>query len=361
MPIYKTSYTNNLKYNDFMRYIFHVDCDAFYASCEELRNPKLKKLPLAVGGLSNKSIITTANYKARTFGIHSAMPVFMAKTLYPNLILIPVDHKYYREKSREVFAIVKTFSKVMEQVSVDEAYLVVDTDNPQRLAHIVQDKVQRQTGISISVGISYNKFLAKLASDWKKPHGITQINKEDLDKMLPDISIDKVHGIGRKTSQKLNKIGVSKVGDLLKLDEEYLTDNFGKQGTYIYHVIRGVDDRKVNPSRKRKSIGKERTFRKNTNDINLLYSYLKNLSELIEDEMNIKDIQGKTVNIKIKDERFKTHTKAITLQEPIYTAIDIYNESVGLLNEVYKGEYLRLIGISISNLSKRDLNQLSFL
>ena len=179
--------------------------------------------------------------------------------------------------------------------------------------------------------------------------------------MLPDISIDKVHGIGRKTSQKLNKIGVSKVGDLLKLDEEYLTDNFGKQGTYIYHVIRGVDDRKVNPSRKRKSIGKERTFSKNTNDINLLYSYLKNLSELVEDEMNIKDIQGKTVNIKIKDERFKTHTKAITLQEPISMAIDIYNESVGLLNEVYKGEYLRLIGISISNLSKRDLNQLSFL
>ena len=126
-------------------------------------------------------------------------------------------------------------------------------------------------------------------------------------------------------------------------------------------MIRGVDERKVIPSRKRKSIGKERTFSKNTNDINLLYSYLKNLSELIEDEMNIKDIQGKTVNIKIKDERFKTHTKAITLQEPIYRAIDIYNESVGLLNEVYKGEYLRLIGISISNLSKRDLNQLSFL
>lgn len=344
-----------------MRYIFHVDCDAFYASCEELRNPKLKNLPLAVGGLSNKSIITTANYKARTFGIHSAMPVFMAKTLCPNLVLIPVDHKYYREKSREVFTIVKSFSKVMEQVSVDEAYLIVDTDKPQSIAHLLQDKVYRQTGISISVGISYNKFLAKLASDWKKPHGITQINKEDLDKMLPDISIDKVHGIGRKTSQKLNKIGISKVGDLLKLDEEYLTDNFGKQGTYIYYVIRGVDDRKVNPNRKRKSIGKERTFSKNTNDINLLYSYLKNLSELIEDDMNIKDIQGKTINIKIKDEKFKTHTKAITLQEPIYTAIDIYNESVGLLNEVYKGEYLRLIGISISNLSKRDLNQLSFL
>lgn len=344
-----------------MTYIFHVDCDAFYASCEELRNPKLKNLPLAVGGLSNKSIITTANYKARAYGLHSAMPVFMAKNLCPGLILVPVDHKYYREKSSEVFAIVKSFARVFEQVSVDEAYLLVDAENPVDLAHKLQDDVYKKTGISISVGISYNKFLAKLASDWKKPHGITQIKKEDLNEILPGISINKVHGIGKKTSQKLNKIGISKVEDLLKLDESYLVDNFGKQGSYIYWVIRGVDDRKVNPSRKRKSIGKERTFRQNTRDINLLYSYLKNLAELIEDGMEIKEIQAKTVNIKMKNESFKTHTRAVTLQEPIFKADDIYREAKSLLDEAYKGEYLRLIGISLSNLSKKDLNQLTFL
>lgn len=344
-----------------MKYIFHVDCDAFYASCEELRNPKLKNVPLAVGGLSNKSILTTANYKARSYGLHSAMPVFMAKNLCPNLILVPVDHKYYRQKSCEVFAIVENFAILMEQVSIDEAYLVVETDKPVVLAQNLQDTIYKDTGISVSIGISYNKFLAKLASDWKKPHGITEITKEDLDKILPDIPVRKVHGIGRKTSEKLAKIGISKVADLLRLDEEYLVYNFGKQGSYIYNVIRGIDDRKVNPQRKRKSIGKERTLKANTDDKILLYSYLKKISSLIEDEMNIKDIQAKTVNIKIKDEYFNTHTKAITLQEPISKAEDIYREALGLFDEAYKGDKLRLIGISLSNLTKKDLNQLSFL
>lgn len=344
-----------------MKYIFHVDCDAFYASCEELRNPKLKNVPLAVGGLSNKSILTTANYKARSYGLHSAMPVFMAKNLCPNLILVPVDHKYYRQKSCEVFAIVENFAILMEQVSIDEAYLVVETDKPVVLAQNLQDTIYKDTGISVSIGISYNKFLSKLASDWKKPHGITEITKEDLDKILPDIPVRKVHGIGRKTSEKLAKIGISKVADLLRLDEEYLVYNFGKQGSYIYNVIRGIDDRKVNPQKKRKSIGKERTLKANTDDKILLYSYLKKISSLIEDEMNIKDIQAKTVNIKIKDEYFNTHTKAITLQEPISKAEDIYREALGLFDEAYKGDKLRLIGISLSNLTKKDLNQLSFL
>ena len=257
-----------------MNYIFHVDCDAFYASCEELRNPKLKNHPLAVGGLSNKSILTTANYKAREFGLHSAMPVFMAKELCPNLILLPVDHKYYREKSKEVFSLVGEYAKIMEQVSVDEAYLLVETDSAKDLARNLQEKVLEKTGIGISIGISYNKFLAKLASDWKKPHGITQIRKEDLKYFLPDIPVKKVHGIGKKTNERLNKIGIYKVEDLLKLDYEFLIDNFGKQGAYIYHVIRGVDERKINPSRVRKSIGKERTFAQNTNDMAILSSYL---------------------------------------------------------------------------------------
>ncbi|MCI5972438.1 MAG: DNA polymerase IV [Anaerococcus sp.] len=343
-----------------MNYIFHVDCDAFYASCEELRNPKLKNHPLAVGGLSNKSILTTANYKAREFGLHSAMPVFMAKELCPNLILLPVDHKYYREKSKEVFSLVKEYAKLIEQVSVDEAYLLVETDSAKDLARNLQEKVLEKTGIGISIGISYNKFLAKLASDWKKPQGITQIRKEDLEYFLPDIPVKKVHGIGKKTSERLNKIGIYKVEDLLKLDYEYLIDNFGKQGAYIYHVIRGVDERKINPYRVRKSIGKERTFAQNTNDMAILSSYLKNLSELIEDEMDIKNIHGKTVNLKIKDHKFKNHTKAITLQEPIYKARDIYNEALSLLKDLHKGEMLRLIGISLSNLQERKQNQLSF-
>lgn len=344
-----------------MKYILHIDCDAFYASCEEIRNPKLKKRPMAVGGLSNKSIITTANYEARKFGIHSAMPVFMAKDLCPNLILVKVDHPYYREKSMEVFDLVKAYAKVYEQVSIDEAYIEINLENPLAFAKNLQSEILAKTQIPISIGISYNKFLAKLASDWNKPYGIKYIGKEDVSKILPDLPVGKVHGIGRRATYKLNRIGIYKVADLLKLDKEFLESLFGKGGDYIYGVIRGIDERPVNPTRDRKSIGKERTFSQNTNNIQVLKDYLRKISDLIEIEMVKKDIQAKTISLKLKDENFKNQTRSLTLQEPIYLADDIYLEAIKLLDEAFNGEYIRLIGISLSNLSTRDMNQLSFL
>lgn len=344
-----------------MKYILHIDCDAFYASCEEIRNPKLKKRPMAVGGLTNKSIITTANYEARKFGIHSAMPVFMARDLCPNLILVKVDHPFYRKKSQEVFDLVKIHARLFEQVSIDEAYIEADLDNPLTFAKNLQEEILAKTKIPISIGISYNKFLAKLGSDWNKPYGIKYIGKDDLDQILPDLPVGKVHGIGRRATEKLNRIGVYKVADLLKLDKVFLEGIFGKGGDYIYNVIRGIDHRPVNPTRDRKSIGKERTFRQNTNDPKVLKDYLRRISDLIEIEMIKKDIQAKTVSIKLKDENFKNQTRSITLQEPIYQADDIYEEAVNLLDEAFKGEYIRLIGISLSNLSDRDVNQLTFL
>lgn len=344
-----------------MKYILHIDCDAFYASCEEIRNPKLKKRPMAVGGLTNKSIITTANYEARKFGIHSAMPVFIARDLCPNLILVKVDHPFYREKSQEVFDLVKIHARLFEQVSIDEAYIEADLDNPLTFAKNLQEEILDKTQIPISIGISYNKFLAKLGSDWNKPYGIKYIGKDDLDQILPELPVGKVHGIGRRATEKLNRIGVYKVADLLKLDKVFLEGLFGKSGDYIYNVIRGIDHRPVNPTRDRKSIGKERTFRQNTNDPKVLKEYLRRISDLIEIEMIKKDIQAKTVSIKLKDENFKNQTRSITLQEPIFQADDIYEEAVNLLDEAFKGEYIRLIGISLSNLSDRDVNQLTFL
>lgn len=344
-----------------MKYILHIDCDAFYASCEEIRNPKLKKRPMAVGGLTNKSIITTANYEARKFGIHSAMPVFIARDLCPNLILVKVDHPYYKEKSQEVFDLVKSNADLYEQVSIDEAYIEADLDAPLTFAKNLQKEILAKTQIPISIGISYNKFLAKLASDWNKPFGIKYIGEDDVDEILPDLPVYKVHGIGRRATEKLNRIGIYKVSDLLKLDRIFLESLFGKGGDYIYDVIRGIDHRPVNPTRDRKSIGKERTFRQNTNDAKVLKEYLRRISDLIEIEMIKKDIQAKTVSIKLKDEYFKNQTRSITLQEPIYLADDIYEEAVNLLDEAFKGEYIRLIGISLSNLLARDVNQLTFL
>lgn len=344
-----------------MNNILHIDCDAFYASCEEIRNPKLKNYPLAVGGLTNKSIITTANYKAREYGLHSAMPVFIAKELCPHVILVPVDYPYYRKKSEEVFTIIKKYAKNFEQVSIDEAYLEVDNKNPYALARHIQDEVYKKTQINVSIGISYNKFLAKLASDWNKPHGLKEINKEDVPDILLDFDIKKVHGLGKHGVEKLNTIGIYTIRDLLRLDEEFLIDLFGKQGSYIYGVIRGEDKREINPSRVRKSLGRERTFRQNTNDIDILNNYLKEIAEKIEFDLANKDLQGKTVNLKLKNSDFKTTTRAITFQEPIYRKENIYEAASDLLNEVYKGEYIRLIGISLSKLSNRNSNQLSFL
>ena len=344
-----------------MKYIFHFDCDAFYASCEELRNPQLKTRPMAVGGLTNKSIITTANYQARKYGIHSAMPVFMAKDLCPNLVLVKVDHPYYREKSIEVFDLIKVHSNLFEQVSIDEAYVEIDLENPTLFARNLQKQILDETGIPISIGISYNKFLAKLASDWDKPFGIKYIDKKEADRILPDLPVGKVHGIGKRATAKLNNIGIYKVADLLRLDRYFLEELFGKGGDYIYDVIRGVDNRPINPLRDRKSIGKERTFRQNTNDKNVLKDYLRKIADLIEVEMIKKDIRAKTVSIKLKDENFKNQTRSITLQEPIYKANDIYDEASILLEQVFKGEYIRLIGISLSNLSDMQIDQLSFL
>lgn len=346
---------------DNMNNILHIDCDAFYASCEELRNPQLKNYPIAVGGLSNKSIITTANYNARKYGIHSAMPVFMAKELCPNLILIAVDHPYYRAKSKEVFDIIKDYSINFEQVSIDEAYLQISSQNPYNLAKKIQDEVFKNTQINVSIGISYNKFLAKLASDWNKPHGIKEISKEDLPDILLDLDIKKVHGLGSHGVEKLKKIGIYTIKDLMQLDEKYLINLFGKQGSYIYNVIRGIDDRQINPTRKRKSLGRERTFRENTNDINILNEYLLDISEKIEDDMAKKDLQAKTLNLKVKNANFKTITRSITFQEPIYKKTDIYKASSDLLKSTYKDEFIRLIGISVSKLSDRNSNQLTFL
>lgn len=344
-----------------MNNILHIDCDAFYASCEEIRNPKLKTYPLAVGGLSNKSIITTANYKAREYGLHSAMPVFMAKELCPNLVLVPVDHSYYRKKSIEVFKIIKRYSNNFEQVSIDEAYLEINNKDPLSLAKNIQDEVYINTQINVSIGISYNKFLAKLASDWNKPHGIKEIKKSDVPDLLLDLDIKKVHGLGKHGVEKLKNIGIYTISDLLRLNEDFLIDLFGKHGSYIYWVIRGEDDREINPSRVRKSLGRERTFKNNTNDINILNNYLKEISKKIQEDLVIKDLQGKTVNIKLKNSDFKIITRAITLQEPIYKKEDIYLAASELLNEAYNDEYIRLIGISISKLSSRNSNQLSFL
>lgn len=342
--------------------IIHLDMDAFFAAVEELDNPNLKGKPVIVGGRSNRGIVTTANYEARKYGIHSAMPLFIAKQKCPHGIYIPTRKDRYSEVSKTVFNILYEVTDLVEKLSIDEAFLDVSNidKNPVEICKYIGNRVKNEIGLTMSFGVSYNKFLAKLASDWQKPEGLTIITKDMVPDILLPLSISKVYGIGKKSEAKLNKIGIYTIRDLMNLSQEYLVRMLGKGGREVYQRIRGIDDRKVNPHRERKSIGTERTFVE-IRDKEILKNYLKEYSIEISKLMIAKNIKGKTVNIKIKYEDFTTHTKSVTLEYYTNNPKNIYNIAIELFNELPLDKHVRLIGLSISNLIDNKYNQMSFL
>lgn len=341
--------------------ILHIDLDAFYASVEEQDNPHLKGKPIIVGDSSNHGVVTTANYKARKYGVHSAMPAFIARQLCPNGIFLPVRMGRYKEVSGQIFSIYYEFTDLVEPVSIDEAYLDISELNMNSLdvSNEIKRKVYKRTGLTISVGISYNKFLAKLASDWNKPNGLKIISHDMIPDILSPLEVRKVHGIGPKSAERLNKIGIYTIEDLLGLDEEFLVEFFGKYGNEIYHRVRGIDNRPIDTKRERKSLGTESTF-EDTDDKELLKSYLYEFSLEIESALDKDHYQGKTICLKVKYEDFKTITRSKTLLHYIKSANEIYEVATSLLDNIDFLKKVRLIGITISNLSSSDMEQLSF-
>lgn len=340
-----------------------MDLDAFYASVEELDNPTLKGHPVAVGGLSEHGIVTTANYEARKFGIHSAMPVFQAKQLCPNLLLVPNRRKRYLEKSREVFQILEKYSSTIEKVSIDEGYLDIShwQGNLTQKAYEMKEDIYKNTGLTLSVGMSYNKFLAKIASDWNKPNGFMLITKGDIPGILLPLPIEKIHGIGPKSANKLHSLGIETVEQLMDLPLDFLMDLFGKWGIEIYERIRGIDTREVTPLRERKSLGVERTFEEATDNLKVLLGYLEEFSKELEQDAIEKGIQGYTVTVKVKTSSFITYTRSRTCSYTIYKMEDLLEIGKDLLEECPKGEPYRLLGITLSNLVPLTIRQLSFL
>lgn len=341
--------------------IMHIDMDAFFASVEENDNPKLKGHPVIVGGLSNHGIVTTANYEARKYGVHSAMPIFIAKKKCPHGIYILPRMNRYREVSATIMDILYEITEIVEPLSIDEAYLDISEvkRKPLDLAYNIKEEVMKKTGLTLSVGISYNKFLAKLASDWNKPNGIKVITKDVIPDILLPLPVKSVYGIGSKSSKRLNDIGIYTVEDLMRLSEDFLVEFFGKYGSEIYNRIRGIDNRVVEVTRERKSIGSESTFDIATKDIDILKSYLKEFSIEISDTLISKGLQGRTLTIKMKDEYFNQHTKSKTLNSYISNEDDIYNNGINILNEIELDNKLRLIGLTISNLISLEMEQLS--
>ncbi|MDI9476591.1 MAG: DNA polymerase IV [Bacillota bacterium] len=341
--------------------IIHLDMDAFYASVEERDNPRLRGRPVIVGGLNNRGIVTTANYEARKFGIHSAMPIYIARRKCPKGCFVPTRIERYKEVSREIFKILYGFTDLIEPLSIDEAYMDISDikKEPLRIAMEIKKKVMETTGLTMSVGISYNKFLAKLASDWNKPNGIKIITEDMVPGILLPLPVKSVHGIGPRSSEKLNNIGIYTVKDLLMLSEEFLTDFFGKAGIDIYNRIRGIDNRRVNTERKRKSIGIERTFGSDTKNKDLLKSYLHRFAIDLASSLGKRRLYCRTITLKIKDENFKLRTKSKTLDNYISLADEISQIGMLLLDEMDVYSNIRLIGLTVSNFATVAIKQLS--
>jgi len=341
----------------------HIDMDAFFAAVEQHENKDLIGKPVIVGGLSERGVVATCSYEARKYGVHSAMPIFMAKQKCPDGIYIYPNMKLYKKTSEKIFKIVGKYSDKIEQLSIDEAFVDISKygKDYKKIAHKIKNEIKYKTGLVASVGISYNKFLAKLASDWDKPDGFTIITKKMVPEVLLPLDIKKIYGLGKVSVDKLNKMGIKTVADLMEWPIEYMRIHLGKGGESIYYLIRGIDSREIETERNAKSYGRENTLTEDTDDISELNKYLEEFAIAISYSLRVKELYAKTLTVKIKTADFAIHTKSKTLVKSLNMSKSIYAESKKLLMEMELKEKVRLIGLSASNINDGKNEQISFL
>jgi DNA polymerase-4 len=350
------------------RVILHIDMDAFYASVEQMDNPALKGTPVIVGGTSNRGVVCAASYEARKFGIHSAMPIFQAKQKCPDGVYLPVRMNRYQEVSRQVMEILKGFSPLIEQVSIDEAYMDISGVDkllglPRDIGLEVKGRIRSSISLTCSIGIAPNKFLAKVASDLDKPDGLTIIPPEKVPQFIEKLSIEKVPGVGKKTVRTLNKMDVFTLGHIQKLSEHELLKKTGKFGERLLKLSRGIDETPVVPHIASKSISSEQTFSVNTNDREILKKQLLIQSEIVGRRAREKGVEGTTVTLKLKRADFTQMTRRVTIEKATNSTNAIYEQGLKLLDQVQTSTKFRLIGIGLSNfVPLEDIpKQLSFL
>ncbi len=331
--------------------------DAFFASVEQRDNPELRGKPIAVGGNGKRGVVAAASYEARKYGVHSAMPGAVAMRLCPHLIFVKLHFDRYTEVSKQIRQIFEEYTDLVEPLSLDEAYLDV-TENKFNMASAtimaqeIRQKIFEQTQLTASAGVSFTKFLAKTASDFNKPNGLTVITPAEALPFLEKLSIEKFHGIGKVTAEKMRKMNIRTGTDLKKLEELELVRRFGKVGRYYYKVCRGEDDNPVNPNRIRKSIGAEETFSDDLDNIDDMKKQLAVIAERVFKYISHKEICGRTLTLKVKNPEFQTFTRSKTYLHDIKNLDDILRGVYELLESNVKHfEKVRLLGISISNLS----------
>lgn len=336
--------------------VAHIDCDAFYAAVEKRDNPALRDKPVIVGHPGGRGVVTTACYVARQYGPRSAMPMFRALELCPDAVVIPPDMAKYKRVGNQIREIFRAKTPMIEPVSLDEAYLDLSEDvrledRPAAvsLAEIAL-AVERDVGITVSVGLSHNKFLAKLASDLDKPRGFSVIGRAEARDFLKPLSVRKIMGVGEATARRMTELGISTIGELQGVPERQLIARFGKFGRRLARFAHGEDQRAVTPDRPTKSVSAETTFAADIRDAERLCEALRSLSDRVAVRLRRADLAGWTVVLKLKTSDFRTLTRNHRLADPTRLADVIYRSAATLVRRETDGRAFRLIGVGVTDL-----------
>lgn len=343
-----------------LRKVIHIDMDAFFASVEQRDDPALRGKPVAVGGQGLRGVVAAASYEARAFGVRSAMPSARARRLCPNLVFVPPRFEVYRQVSAQIRAIFLSWTHLVQPLSLDEAYLDV-TENlhgepsATRVAEAIRAAIYAETGLTASAGISYNKFLAKIASDMDKPDGSYVIRPEAGPGFVATLPVRKFHGVGPATASKMQRLGIVSGEDLRDRSLDFLTAQFGKAGHYYFWAARGVDHRPVNPNQIRKSIGTETTFRSDLTSYAACLEAVEPLVASLASQCGKRNLAGKTVTLKLRYADFRTITRSRTVNRPVSSAPDLIQIVATLLNGVMPlPQGVRLLGVTLSGFGEAE-------
>jgi len=347
-----------------IRKIIHVDMDAFYASVAQLDDPSLVGKAIAVGGGGKRGVVSAASYQARKFGVRSAMSGALALKLCPHLIFVKTDFERYKEISDKVRSVFFEYTDLVEPLSLDEAYLDV-TQNKKGIpsatviAQQIREKIYQKTGLHASAGISINKFVAKIASDYNKPNGQKTVSPEQVLDFIAALDIKKFYGVGKVMKEKMYRLGIYTGNDLKTKSLAFLTEHFGKSGPYYFNIVRGIHNSKVSPQRTRKSLAAERTFGENISSELYMLERLQDIAKEVERRLKKNKVAGKTITLKIKYSDFTLQTRSKTL--PFYMASEelIMEHVTELLYQEKMKNSVRLLGISLSGLNNENKQKLS--
>jgi DNA polymerase-4 len=341
------------------RKIIHIDMDAFYAAVEQLDNPELRGMPVAVGGAGERGVVSAASYEARSYGVRSAMSGILARKRCPNLIFVSPRFERYKEVSMRIRDIFFDYTDLVEPLSLDEAYLDVTANkkglpSATLIAEEIRARIFEELKLTASAGISVNKFLAKIASDINKPNGQKTIPPEEALSFLEDLPIEKFHGIGKVTAAKMYNLGIFTGRDLKLKDKEFLVSEFKSAGEHYYDIVRGIHTSAVKPDRPRKSVAAEHTFRTNLTSELFMMEKLRLIANELEGRLRKNDIAGKTVTLKIKYSDFVVRTRSKTVDHYVSQAAELVDLAEELLFQEKVKDSVRLLGLSLSNLNTSE-------